>query len=132
MGAALQSENLVLVVEDDGLSAMSVEAALADAGFIVDVADSAIAAVGLLEEKPGGYRALITDVNMGKDRPTGWDVAKHARELDSAIPVVYMTGESAREWSAYGVPESVMVEKPFAPVQIVTAVAQLINLSHRG
>ena len=43
------------------------------------------------------------------------------------MPVVYMSGDSSPEWSAKGVPTSLMVAKPFAPAQIITAVSTLLN-----
>jgi hypothetical protein len=43
------------------------------------------------------------------------------------LPVIYMTGAAAAEWPAEGVPKSILLEKPFAPAQLVTAVAQLLN-----
>ena len=57
----------------------------------------------------------------------GWDVARHAREGKPDMPVVYMTGDSADEWASKGVPNSILLTKPFAPAQLVTAVAQLLN-----
>jgi hypothetical protein len=45
------------------------------------------------------------------------------------IPVVYMSGDSAHEWGSRGVPESVMVAKPFVTVQIITAITTLLNES---
>jgi hypothetical protein len=39
-----------------------------------------------------------------------------------------MSGDSAEEWSSKGVPHSIMLPKPFAPAQLVTAVYQLINI----
>jgi hypothetical protein len=33
----------------------------------------------------------------------------------------------AVEWASKGVPNSIMLEKPFAPAQLVTAVANLLN-----
>jgi ABC-type proline/glycine betaine transport system permease subunit len=38
-----------------------------------------------------------------------------------------MSGSSAEDWASKGVPHSVMIAKPFAPAQLVTAVAQLLN-----
>ena len=60
-------------------------------------------------------------------KTNGWAVAHRARELHPDVPVIYMTGGSAADWSANGVPNSILVPKPFAPAQIVTAVAQLLN-----
>ena len=53
----------------------------------------------------------------------GWEVAKRAREIDPEFPVVYMTGTSADDYGSQGVPNSILLNKPFA----VTAVSQLLN-----
>ena len=58
---------------------------------------------------------------------TGWEVAKQAREIDPAFPIVYMTGAAADDWASHGVPNSILLVKPFAPAQLVTAVSQLLN-----
>lgn len=73
------------------------------------------------------YRALVTDINLGRNKLEGWEVARHVREIDPAFPVVYMSGDSAEDWASKGVPNSIMLAKPFAPAQLVTAVAQLLN-----
>ena len=118
---------LVLVVDDEVLTLHLLEVALEEGGYtVVSVATSA-EAISTLDRKAADFRAVVTDVNLGRDSPTGWDVARHARELISDIPIVYMTGDSAAEWTANGVPHSILVPKPFAPAQIVTAVSQLIN-----
>jgi DNA-binding response OmpR family regulator len=71
-------------------------------------------------------RAIVTDVDLGT-KVSGWDVAHRARELYPNIHIVYMTGGSADDWSANGVPNSILIAKPFAPAQIVTAVSHLLN-----
>jgi hypothetical protein len=38
-----------------------------------------------------------------------------------------MTGLATDEWSSRGVPNSILLQKPFAPAQLVTAVSQLLN-----
>ena len=43
------------------------------------------------------------------------------------MPVVYMSGESAEDWTSQGVPNSIVLAKPFALAQLVTAVSQLLN-----
>ena len=53
--------------------------------------------------------------------------AKRARELNPATAVIYMTGERGGDWAANGVPNSILLTKPFAPAQAVTAVSQLLN-----
>ncbi len=122
-------ENLpnILVVDDDPLLQRIAEEALRDGGFETVVAASGEKAVELLDTADGKFRALVTDINLGRDRMSGWDVARRARELNAKFPVVYMSGESAEDWSARGVPYSIMLSKPFAPAQLVTAVSQALN-----
>jgi len=69
---------------------------------------------------------LITDINL-PGKLSGWEAAKRARELNPDIPVIYMTGAAADDWASRGVPNSLLLQKPFAPAQIVTAVAQMLN-----
>lgn len=120
---------VILVVEDEALIRDVVEETLDDGGFKVVLATSGEEAVKLLDSFDPKYRALVTDVNLGPDRMSGWEVARHARSVDPELAVVYMTGDSAAEWASQGVPNSVLLTKPFAPAQLVTAVAQLLNIS---
>ncbi len=124
----MQPELLViLVVEDEALVQDLSESALMEGGFGSQIMSSGEKAIELLEGKDGGsYRVLLTDVNLS-GLLTGWDVARRARELNPDLPVVYMTGNSAEEWSSQGVPKSLLLQKPFAPAQVVTAVSQLLN-----
>ena len=117
----------ILVVEDDHLIQFVVEEALKEGGFETIVASSGEQAAELLDSAEGKYRALVTDINLGREKLDGWEVARHAREIDPAFPVVYMSGDSAEDWASKGVPNSIMLAKPFAPAQLVTAVAQLLN-----
>ena len=40
-----------------------------------------------------------------------------------------MTGADGHEWASKGVPHSLLMTKPFAPAQAVTAVSHLLNAS---
>ncbi|MEP7084143.1 MAG: response regulator [Betaproteobacteria bacterium] len=117
---------MILVVEDDPSIQTIVGDALADGGFEVEIAPSGVAALTLLQGNKGQYRALVTDINMPGE-VDGWAVAKQAREIDPAFPVIYMTGAAADQWASCGVPHSILLTKPFAPAQLVTAVSQLLN-----
>jgi len=123
-----QDTPTVLIVEDDEAIQSLIEDALADGGFSTAFALSGEEAVTLLKGHKGKYQALVTDINL-RGRMEGWDVARGARELDPQFPVVYISGASGAEWPVKGVPNSVMLVKPFAPSQLVTAVAQLLNAS---
>jgi len=117
----------ILVVEDDHLIQSVIEEALTEGGFEIAIASSAGQAIELLDGAGAKYRALVTDINLGHDKVDGWEIARHARELNPGFPVVYLSGDSAEDWSSKGVPNSIMLSKPFAPAQLVTAVAQLLN-----
>ena len=117
---------VILVVEDDQLIQAMVEEALSDGGFGSAITASGEEAISLLQGTEKQYRALITDINL-LGRLNGWEVARVARELDPTVPVIYMTGTDGGEWASKGVPNSVLISKPFAPAQIVTAVASLLN-----
>ena len=72
------------------------------------------------------YRALVTDINLAGELD-GWAVARKAREINAEFPIVYMTGADAEKWPINGVPNSILLNKPFAPAQLLTAVSQLLN-----
>jgi CheY-like chemotaxis protein len=122
----VQGLPVVLVAEDDQLVQGTVEEALTEGGFEIALAATGEEAITLLKGNHTEYRALVTDINLA-GKLDGWDVARAAREIDPAFPVVYMTGAAADEWASKGVPNSILLSKPFAPAQLVTAVSQLLN-----
>ena len=116
----------VLVVEDDQHIQDIVEEALSEGGFKSTITGSGEEAISLIQANNSKFRAVITDINL-LGRLDGWEVARAAREVDPALPVIYMTGTHGEEWASRGVPNSIMLAKPFAPAQLVTAVSQLLN-----
>lgn len=122
----LQPSVLIMLVEDEHLIALSVQEALKDGGYSVLTLASGTDAVSSLDDPGIQICALITDIRLGTG-PNGWDVARRAREISPTLPIVYMSGDSSHEHSARGVPDSLMIQKPFAPVQIVTAISTLLN-----
>ena len=118
---------VILLVEDDQTIQSVIEEALSDGGFEITIASSGGQAVELMDAANPQFRAVVTDINLGRDRMDGWDVARHARESKPDMPIIYMTGDSADEWASKGVPNSILLTKPFAPAQLVTALAQLLN-----
>ncbi|WP_082363923.1 response regulator [Rhodopseudomonas sp. AAP120] len=127
----MENSIVILVVEDEPMIQSVVQEALEEGGFEVEVASSGEQAQKLLAE-PQRFRAVLTDINLGRDRMDGWDVGRIARETDPSFPVVYMTGDSAAEWASRGVPNSLLITKPFAPSQVVAAIAQLLNNAAPG
>ena len=117
---------IILVVEDDQLIQNLVEETLGDGGFETAIAASGEEALSLLQDHKGKYRALVTDINL-TGKMDGWEVAQHAREVEPDFPIVYMSGAAAADWTSKGVPNSIMLAKPFAPAQLLTAVSNLLN-----
>ena len=119
-------KNNLLIVEDDMLVQGIVEDALKEGGFETAIAQSGEEAVTLFKGKVMNYAALVTDIDL-KGHMNGWELARRAREVHPTFPIVYMTGLAALDWPSHGVPNSVLLEKPFALAQLVTAISHLLN-----
>jgi DNA-binding response OmpR family regulator len=117
---------VILIIEGEEVIQSIVEDALTEGGFEPAVAASGEEAVTLLKGRVNNYRALVTDIKL-KGRMDGWEVARQAREIDGEFPIIYMSGAAAADWPSQGVPNSIMLQKPFAPAQLVTAIANLLN-----
>ncbi|MGQ3301640.1 response regulator [Reyranella sp.] len=120
---------LVLIAEDQAEIGDILSDSFKDGGYDVLLAATAEEALAALDARGQEVRALVTDIKLGSST-TGWDVARHARELKPEMPVVYMTGSESNDWPSLGVPNSILVPKPFAPAQVITAVSQLLNASN--
>jgi CheY-like chemotaxis protein len=119
-------ELLVLVIEDDPEIQALIDEALCDGGYEPALAASGEEAITLLKGRLTNYRVLVTDISLA-GTADGWEVARIAREIDPKFPVIYMTGAAADQWPVQGVPNSILLAKPFAPAQLVTAISQLLN-----
>jgi CheY-like chemotaxis protein len=117
---------LILVVEDEYALQGIVEEAINEGGFETDILSSGEEALTLFRGHTKDCKALVTDVRL-KGKIGGWEVARQVREIDPGCPVIYMTGATADEWASQGVPHSFLLQKPFAPAQLVTTVSQLLN-----
>jgi DNA-binding response OmpR family regulator len=117
---------MVLLVEDEEAIRHLLDDTLTEAGFELVMAADGKQALSEIEADAARFRALVTDINLGRG-PDGWELARRARELEPEMGVVYMSGGSGHEWAAHGVPKSVLISKPFVPVQIITALSTLLN-----
>ncbi len=119
------SPAILFIVEDDYLLQQLLQDELTDAGFEVRSAKWGVDAFAALDDDAGRFRAIIIDADLAR-LPNGWDVARKARELVHDIPVIYTTGGNAHMWASLGVPNSVLITKPFVGAQIITALANLL------
>ena len=98
---------------------------LGDGGFQPAVASTGEEALTLLSANK--YRLLVIDISFGNDRIKGWDVARRARAINPSLPVIYITGANGNDWAIQGVPNSILLTKPFAPAQLIMAASTLLN-----
>ena len=119
------AQKSILLVEDEQLLCWLAEDTLLASGNLVIAAttgDDALAAF----ECSGPFHLLVTDIKR-KDGPDGWFLARRAREIEPGIGVLYMSGDSAGRHGSHGVPDSLMLAKPFEPPALKQRVARLLN-----
>lgn len=117
---------IILLVEDEPLVLLVAQDALEAGGFTVIPVQLASEALSVLDSKSAELSGLVTDIRL-PGGPDGWEIARHARELRPDLPVVYTTADSAVEWPVQGVPRSVVVQKPYAGAQLLTAISTLMT-----
>lgn len=103
------------------------EEALTSGGFNVVCFSSGAKAITYLASKGCLAEGVVTDIRLSDPATSGWEVARIAREIAAEMVVVYISGDSGLDWAINGVPNSIMLEKPFAMAEMTTAVAQLLN-----
>jgi CheY-like chemotaxis protein len=113
---------LILYLEDELAIQELALVALEEAGYVVLAVSTGAEAIAALDARAAEISALVTDIDLGAE-PNGWEVARHAREAAPALPIIYVSGASAADWSAQGVPGSVILTKPYALAQLVVAVS---------
>ena len=117
---------LVLYVEDESLIRELAAVMLEEAGFEVLMVPDGAVAIDALGRNAPPISIVITDVTLGAG-PDGWEVARRARALNPAMPLIYVSGGSSREWHSKGVPNSVMIAKPFTDAEIVDTISSLLK-----
>ncbi|MBC6981902.1 response regulator [Caulobacter sp. 17J80-11] len=116
----------VLVVEDHPLILPLAAETLASVGCEVISAATAEAALAALDAHSGRLSALVADIDLGSPDLTGFDVARRARELNPALPVIYASARAAEDVEAQGVPGAVYLPKPYCPARLCRQVAALL------
>lgn len=119
----------ILVAEDEILIRLAIVEALEAGGYSVVEAQDGASALARLEQLDG-LQGLVTDIRMGAG-PDGWQLAHRARERFPTLPVVYVTGDSAADWAANGVPLSIVLQKPIVSAELVAGLtSQSISRPH--
>ncbi|WP_080605607.1 response regulator [Sinorhizobium fredii] len=77
-----------------------------------------------LRSAEGAAKGVVTDIMLSDRAVDGWEVARTAREIDPEVAVVYISGHGAVDWpSERAFPNSIVLEKPFAIAQLITAIS---------
>ena len=107
----------ILVVEDEPMVRRLVARALIDAGYLVEEASDGLAGWELARSIPR-LDLVITDSRM--PRLSGPELVRRLRELNPALPVLYLSGSARR---ATVIPT---LFKPFELSELVQAVHELL------
>ena len=115
----------ILVVDDEMLLRIDIVDVLQAGGFTVNDSTDGDAALSEIDSR-NVLHGLVTDVNLGSN-VDGWQVARHARLKFPSLAVVYISGDSAGDWPSEGVPNSIILQKPFADAQLLDAITTLLR-----
>jgi CheY-like chemotaxis protein len=116
-------EVTVLVVEDEPLVLDMISQELSDQGFAVLEADTAEAALSIIQSGQS-VDVLFTDIRLPGEMD-GWRLAAMVRESMPQLPIIYATGYTV-ERSAQ-VPGSVFMKKPYRPSAVADTIRTLVG-----
>ena len=121
----------VLVVEDEASIREMIALNLRLAGMEAVEADSAEAALPLLEQRPGCDAAILDVMLPGID---GFEVCRRIRATNPRIGIIMLTARSQEMDKVTGLMNGAddYVTKPFSPVELTARVDALIRRSSGG
>jgi two-component system OmpR family response regulator len=129
MPSTAQSETAaskaILLVEDEVLLCWVLDEALRESGYTVHTAATGNEGVAALESGRK-FDFLVTNIRLA-DGPDGWALSRRAREINPAIEVLYVSGDSAALHGAEGVAGSTMLAKPFEPDCLHRTIAEMLG-----
>nr|WP_281418450.1 ATP-binding protein [Azospirillum soli] len=113
----------ILLVEDEAIVRFVAVEALRGAGYDVEEAEDATAALAIMEaSKP--FQLLVTDV--GLPGLNGRQLAEMARRLQPRLKVIYVTGYAGIATDAEFEPGTLLLPKPFTPDALVQKVGRTL------
>jgi DNA-binding response OmpR family regulator len=120
------ARSAVLIVEDEAPICELIADILEAEGFEPVCVNRDEEAFDALRER-AAFACVVVDVNL-RAGMTGYDVARFARTLDPALPVVFVSGESTeKSIQANGVEGSLFVPKPFTADELMAKVHMLVG-----
>ncbi len=130
--AAESDQAQVLVVDDDETVRTALGDMLRGAGYGVTLAASGLEGIAKVREREGPFHLVVTDLGM-PDVP-GWEVVEAVKQVETATPVVIMSGfdraRATRRAKELGV--DLVISKPFDLQDFLNAVRGLLLGRKRG
>ena len=123
MAPAVNRETILLVEDDVDICAL-IRVFPGNAGYTVVTADDGEEALRAYKRSQPSIALLLTDIGMPK--MNGVDLADHVLQLDSHLPVLFMSGDAPRANLRFG-----CLAKPFNSADLVGKVAQVLHASDR-
>jgi CheY-like chemotaxis protein len=120
----LQRET-ILVVEDDLHTRELIRMFLENEGYTVVTADDGEEGLLVYKRHQPSIALLLTDVMM--PRMNGVDLVDRVLQIDSHLPVLFMSGDPPRLNL-----RSVCLEKPFNSADLVDTIAEVLHASDSG
>ena len=119
----VESEFRLHVVDADPVTRILLTEILGDRGFDV-LCLSSLAAYEALDHEAMTLGALIVDGDTGGGI-TGFEVARYARRLNPAVPVIFLSNAHRDSVEKFGVPGAAHVTKPFDPDLLIMILREL-------
>ncbi len=115
-----QQCEVILVVDDDFDTRRLVKIFLEQAGYAVATATDGEDGLNIFKSYRSRIALLLTDVRM--PNMNGFDLADRVLELDSELPVLFMSGEAWNASRGLG-----CIAKPFTATELVGKVHQGVD-----
>ena len=116
--------NAILVVDDESAVRAVVESILVRAGYVVLSAKDGVEGLRVFKRHQTTIGLVLSDVMM--PNMSGLELADQVLELDSRVPVIFMSGnmQADRGWGC--------VAKPFTANELVSNVRQALEIRIPG
>lgn len=120
----------ILLVEDEDTLATIVSETLADEGF--DIATARNGADGLELFRRYGADIVIADVMM--PRMDGFEMARHIRNIDADVPLIFLTARSSIDdiVEGFDIGANDYLKKPFKMRELIVRIRALLRRRHRA
>jgi CheY-like chemotaxis protein len=119
-----ESRGLVMLVEDEPRVRSQARRLLQRSGYAVVEASDGAEALRLFDERPGQFAVVVTDVVM----PIlgGVDMVAKLREVESGLPVVFVSGYTAEDQDLPLDGRTTFLTKPYTIAALCGAIASVV------